>query len=313
MLELKEYNKGDENKIIDLFKKTFKQNMSLEYWKWNYDNELFSEKYINLMWDKNILAGHYAVIPVNMLINNKLIKSGLSMTTMTALEYGKRGIFKSLASDLYTKIYNDVDLVWGFPNNNSIHGFLKHLGWKQIMDIPMYTCKTYKANTSNSNIKAIANFDEKFDDLFETVKEKYKIIVCRDSKYLNWRYEENPQNKYYYLVYEKDKKYLGYCIYKMYKVEDGKEQCDIVDILAVNEEIFTEMLSYTVHKMNDIKVEQVNLWINSNEFLECAKKIGFNETYFKTHVTCKINCDYLNEDIYDSSNWYLTMGDSDVF
>lgn len=313
MLEIKEYKNGDEEKIIDIFEEIFKQKMSLQYWNWNYDNELFSEKYINLMWDNKILAGHYAIIPVNMIINNKLVKTGLSMTTMTSLKYGKKGIFKTLAGDLYTKIYNDVDLIWGFPNNNSIHGFLKYLDWKQIMDIPLYICKVYKSNNSNINIKSIVKFDEKFDSLFETIKNKYKIIVCRDSKYLNWRYEENPQNKYFYLVYERDDNYLGYCIYKLYKDSNGKEQCDIVDILAINGEVFTEILRYTLDKMADIKIEQANLWMNNSEFIECAKKIGFNESDIKTHVACKINCDNLAEDIYDYSNWYLTMGDSDVF
>lgn len=313
MLEVKEYKDGDEEKIIDLFEDIFNQNMSLEYWKWNYDNELFSEKYINLMWDNTTLAGHYAIIPVNMIINKKMVKTGLSMTTMTSSQYKKKGIFKTLASDLYSKINNEVDLVWGFPNNNSIHGFLKYLNWKQIMDIPMYTCQTYKSNSSNPNIKSIDKFDEKFDSLFESVKNKYKIIVCRDSKYLNWRYEENPQNKYLYLVYEKDDNYLGYCIYKLYKNENGKEQCDIVDMLAINGQIFTEILGYTLNRMADIKVEQANLWMNNSEFLKCAKRVGFNETDFKTHVACKINCDNLDEDIYNYSNWYLTMGDSDVF
>jgi hypothetical protein len=313
MLEIKEYKNGDEEKIMELFEDVFKQEMPLQYWKWNYNNELFSDKYINLMWDKNILAGHYAIIPVNMMVKNKLVKTGLSMTTMTSCQYGKRGIFKNLATDLYTKIYNEVDLVWGFPNNNSIYGFLKNLSWKQIMDITMYTCETYKANNKSKHIKSIFEFDEKFDRLFENVKNRYSIIVCRDSKYLNWRYKENPQNKYLYLVYEEEDNYLGYCIYKLYKNENEEEQCDIVDMLAINEEIFTELLKYTLDNMAEIKVEHANLWMNNVEFLECAKKVGFIETSFKTHVGCKINGDNLDEDVYNYNNWYLTMGDSDVF
>lgn len=317
MLEIRNYKKNDEKEIMNLFKKSFNRDMHYTEWKWNYDDNICNDKFIKIMWDDDILAGHYAVLPSKMNIYDKTYTSGLSMTTMTSPEYKKQGIFVKLANALYEENYNKLPVIYGFPNNNSLHGFIKHLGWNHILDIEMYSCYTFKSELKSldKNIKSTEMLDDRVNvlfDKFSKVFKEYKIMIKRDKEYLHWRYDLNPYNKYYYLVYEKDKEYLGYCIYKIF--EDGdKKVCDLVDIIAVNNGIYEKLLKSLIDLMACNKIRKINSWFINKDKLDIGKNLGFNRTNLITHLGFKLNCDFIKLDDMDVDKWYITMGDSDVF
>ncbi|EYE88785.1 hypothetical protein Q428_05930 [Fervidicella metallireducens AeB] len=313
-LVIREYKIGDEYKITELFKQVFHKEMQLEYWNWRYNK--FKEKYINLMWNDEDLAGHYATFPIDLYINNRAVRTGFSMTTMTSNKYKNMGIFKKLARDLYEKNYNILNLIWGFPNNNSLHGFVKYLDWQHISDVNALSKNIFKKYSDvDNNISAISMFGKEYDDFFRKVilKRNYGIIVDRTSKYLNWRYVSNPTNKYYILEYKKDEKLLGYCVYKMYSELD-KLTGDIVDILCYDDFVFEELIKKVINEIIDKKGVSVETWINDNLFVSKLLKLGFNYNDKISHFGFKINSDSINAEFLGNiSNWYITMGDSDVY
>lgn len=311
---MSKYKKNDEFEILSLFKEAFNREMSLEYWKWRYDNEIINEKYINLMWEGQTLAAHYAVVPINLSIGSMEIKTGFSMTTMTGNKYKGLGMFKKLASDLYNQNYNELTLIWGFPNENSIHGFLKYLQWRNIADISMYQINLDDFYCTNfNNINEIIRFDNNIDSLCEEANSKYKILVKRDSKYLNWRYCDNTTNKYYILTYNKGDKITAYSIYKFYEA-GGETQGDIVEILAQDVESFNEIIIATLGKLKLRNVVLANIWMNDKEYVKELINIGFTKSNIITHFGVKINGEFNDSDeIFNFDNWYVTMGDSDVF
>ncbi|GAA0079040.1 hypothetical protein UT300005_34190 [Clostridium sp. CTA-5] len=314
MLQIKDYQKNDEKMILNLFKKSFNQDLNYEEWKWNYNDNIYSDKYIKLMWDLDTLAGHYSILPTQMKIYNKFYKTGLSLATMTSPEYKNQGIFVKLAKALYEENYNKLTIIYGFPNNNSLHGFIKYLGWHHISDIPIYSCYTYQLNSSyiDKNIKQVSNLDERVDILFKDFSQNYPVIIHRNKQYIDWRYKSNPKNKYYYIVYEDGNNYLGYCIYKLFKSENNYF-CDLVDIMAKTNHIYTKLLLYLINLMNSKSIKYINSWFTNKDQLDIAKNLGFKSTNIITHFGFKINCDFINLKDINFEKWYLTMGDSDVF
>jgi len=86
---IKKYVQGDETSILKLFQLVFKKEMTQEFWEWRFKNNPFTEDvFIYLMWDGSNLIGHYAVSPVELKIKGEIIKTALSMTTMTHPDYG---------------------------------------------------------------------------------------------------------------------------------------------------------------------------------------------------------------------------------
>lgn len=312
-LTIKDYNKGDEAKIIDLFLKVFQKEMTKSYWNWRYDKGIINEKYIKLAWDNDVLAAHYAVCPVYLSIDKSIEKTGFSMTTMTNSNYQKLGLFRKLAKKLYDDNFGNLKIIWGFPNNNSLHGFIKHLNWNHIKDINMLTMdlKNLKSNDCN-NIVEKDCFDESYDDFFKKFMDKYKIIVVRNQKYLNWRYIENPSNHYTLIEYRENDSLKGYCVFKLFNAGDSILG-DIVDVLAENVDVFRKLILDALHKLKDENAVGANIWMNNKEFRSELMDIGFKESDTITHFGVKINSDIDKDTLLNFDNWYLTLGDSDVF
>lgn len=313
---IKEYTKNNINEILALFEDVFNKEMPVSYWKWRYDKGPIKEKYIKLMWMENKLIGHYAVFPMYLRVNNKLIKTGFSMTTMTSPLHRGKGIFVKLARSLYEDNFNNINIIWGFPNENSIHGFTKYLEWEHLININMLSIKLngckYKG-IKLDNIFEANYFNRDYDDLIYSMSCKYKIIVNKDSNYLNWRYISNPINKYYLYEYREDSKLVGYCVCKLYKTDKYIEG-DIVDIFCANDEVFKITILYSLQKMEELGCINVNIWMMDMRYKQILYNIGFQETDSVTHFGLKINSDSMNNDIFlNSNNWYITMGDSDVF
>ncbi|WP_165778824.1 GNAT family N-acetyltransferase [Leptospira perolatii] len=122
-----------QNEILQLFEVSYGKPLDLSIWQWAYSENFFGDPIVCLAIEKSLIVGHYAVIPFRLRNNSgKLLNSYLSMTTMVAPSHQGKGLFTILAKRVYengAKLYPDF-MVFGFPNDNSVHGFKKHLGWR---------------------------------------------------------------------------------------------------------------------------------------------------------------------------------------
>lgn len=104
-----------------------------EYIKWEYlDNPDGHVEGFNAYFGQ-LLAAHYATIPIRMLINGLERKGLLSLNTATHPEHRGKGLFVKLAQQTYDYAKeNRYDYVIGVANANSTHGFVKYLGFDLI-------------------------------------------------------------------------------------------------------------------------------------------------------------------------------------
>jgi len=72
----------------------------------------------------------YAVIPCFMRFDDGIVLSAQSADTMTHPQYRNKGLFVELAQMTFQLCRSmGIALVFGFPNQNSLPGFLNKLGW----------------------------------------------------------------------------------------------------------------------------------------------------------------------------------------
>lgn len=313
-ISVQPYRPGNETEILELFREVFGQPMLEDYWQWRFGDNPTQQIVIDLAWHDDLLASHYAVSPVALHIDGEDMLSALSMTTMTHHDFRGRGLFPRLAESVYSRMAaKDMKMVWGFPNVLSHRGFVNYLNWSDISEVPTFRCVFSEGSPlpkPSSHITALESFDSRFDQLWEHVKDEYPVLTKRDSNYLSWRYQRNPSNTYLLLGYLRDDQVLGYAVYKHYQ-----QDVDLVDLLYVDDDIGLDLVLGVAHRAQHRGAQAINMWLNFTLPLHRKlEKLGFRNcepiTYFGARV---LDAGLKQSKVCDYKNWYLTMGDSDVY
>ncbi|UTJ07334.1 GNAT family N-acetyltransferase [Arcobacter roscoffensis] len=164
--------------ILDLFEHSFGSKMDESLWDWAYIENPNGNPIVSLYFDGEKLVGHYAVIPIRFILNQKNLDAVLSMTTMVDLAYRKYGIFIEQANEVYEKANGlGYKFVCGFPNKKSAPGFKKRLDW--ILEEDLY----------------VANFS--YDELQQIERKSYPNAISfniQNKENLEWRLAKANQN-----------------------------------------------------------------------------------------------------------------------
>jgi len=224
----------------------------LETLRWQYFDNPGGKMYIHIAVDKDRspeeIAAMYAVYPVQFKRYQSLTTAVISLDTYTAEDYRKMGLFVKLADSLYDRCAGDnVSLVFGFPNHQSVHGFYNRLGWKSLDPVPLYikplrlgffiknisflasspvgkslsnfklVFNDHKPKQDHPHIRLINDFsDKQFDELWEAFSSNINYTVARNCQYLNWRFKQKPQKnneKYKSMAYFEETRLKGFITY----------------------------------------------------------------------------------------------------
>jgi hypothetical protein len=247
----RDYLPGDEQGIIDLWKQVFfegeQERAELDYWYWQFRDNPAGFGKIRLAVDGDHIVGHYAVVPMQIYLQGKPVDASLSLDTMTHADYRRQGMFERLANELYADLgQQDIGITYGFPNNNSLGGFVRKLEWTHICSLPVYVKPLRSAVIagqviSNRLLASIAKplaglagslvfrskkppekfarslrwlerFDASATALWDRVYDPNKIAIKRSAEYLNWRYFQNPARDYHALAFQENGELLGYAV-----------------------------------------------------------------------------------------------------
>jgi GNAT superfamily N-acetyltransferase len=315
-LVIRPYISGDEEAICDLFHLTFGQSLDMAAWRWRFQENPYGGPLIELMWDGNKLVGQYAVSPLDMSIDGETYSCALSLDTMTHPDYGGRGIFTRLATSLYDRISGSgYALVWGFPNENSHHGFVKRLAWLDIATIPMLCLRSNLDRHPQKTIRPLDNYDSQVDALFKQEQKRWKCLTVRSARYLNWRFFHRPGRHYYAAGVFSGDQLVGYSVYKLFKTP-GQTVGDIVDVFCTQDgDIFGDLIAWTVQELFRQGAQAVNMWMNEHSpFYPVVQEMGFLPDAPHTFLGERVFASkLLAERLAEWENWFIHMGDSDVY
>lgn len=87
-------------------------------------------------------VAYYGVIPTFLSIRQQKVLAAQSCDTMTHPAHQKKGLFVKLAKQTMELAKQEgIHLVFGFPNQNSYPGFIKHLGFAHADTMHRYTIR----------------------------------------------------------------------------------------------------------------------------------------------------------------------------
>ena len=171
------------------------------------------------------LAGQYALLPVRLQHDDRLVRGLLSLHTATDPDFARQGIFTTLAEALYTSASEEAPVVFGFPNPASAPGFYNKLDWVELRPFPLLGAPLPRAGATFTGglrpaapfaalggllvaaraaaarrvvrpgaltVEPFNEFGSWADVLWEGVAPRLGTCVVRDAAFLNWRFCRSP-------------------------------------------------------------------------------------------------------------------------
>lgn len=344
-LEYLELNKNTLKNYIDCFKNNNNQK-SVQKVEWQFFGKDLKNDFTLIAFDKEKQkeAGIYAISTVKFKVEDENVVGSQSLDTITDIDYRGKGMFTSLANKVYKKaIESKLELVYGFPNGNSIHGFTKKLDWFKIAEVPFlikplnssYFTKKIKYLKWLPNIKLsffdkqlksenqiIAQdfFPDKVSDLWVLFSKSIKVGVVRDKEYLDWRYLNKPEENYKILnLYNKNNVFQGFIVYCVKNKHNGKIGYIMESIFdPTMPKIGEELLAKAIKEIKKEKADVVLSWCleHSPNYLT-YKKNGFYKLPEKLrpielHFGARVFRDKYKNLIQNPKSWFLSYSDSDT-
>lgn len=223
---------GDEKSLAILLHNNFPNAPEPEKiqktWCWQFRNCFSKNGGVAVAQCSDEVVAQYAVMCFPMIYKGQSIDGAVSTATATDKSVRGQGLFTKLAA----KVYQDIamagtKIVYGFPNSQSVNGFIKHLAWFEVAPFPVHikpvdTLKFIEKIIGHNaiarllrvasnvflrlifgavrprhrrigiNIKKVNDIPDALDNLWKTCFMAGKLAVVRNKKYLVWRYLEKP-------------------------------------------------------------------------------------------------------------------------
>ncbi|MBI9073909.1 MAG: GNAT family N-acetyltransferase [Desulfatibacillum sp.] len=327
------YQQGDEHEILKLRRAVFGQvdpvRALLDTWRWQFQCNPAGPGFIMLAEDRGDIVGQYAAIPVRMLVDGEEILCGYSCDTMVHPDYHRQRIFVSLANLVYEdmEINHGIHSVWGFPNENSMPGFTKKLGWQSAGCFlaritlpkvsallgdrrkerrPLYLGKGVEA-------KPIMEFGPEFDQLWREHKPQTGIIQVRDRAYLQWRYLGVAGFEYEPFGVFLENRLQGYFVLRFQTIS-GVRVCSLVDSFPILDPKTMDGLATAVRDYGALRGCAMAVALFPRSLDRQASQWGFYAVPQRIapkvfHLAGR----FVGETKWlDDSRWWLSLGDTDV-
>ena len=129
--------------LYTLFAAVYNKPCPQSYFERKYDTAYTGVTYIGyLAYLDTRPVAYYGVVPTVLSIRQQRVLAAQSCDTMTHPAHQKKGLFVKLAKQTIDLAKQEgIHLVFGFPNQNSYPGFIKHLGFTHADTMHRYTIR----------------------------------------------------------------------------------------------------------------------------------------------------------------------------
>lgn len=130
---IERFSAGHLPALTALYHAVYNRHAPQGYFEKKYDTAYTGKQFIGYIAyaPDGVAAGYYGVIPCMLLYNGETITAAQSADTMTHPGYRLKGMFVELSERSFALCRQEgINLLFGFPNQNSLHGAIHKLGWQ---------------------------------------------------------------------------------------------------------------------------------------------------------------------------------------
>ena len=320
----------------------------VKYLEWEYLNNPSGKAIVTTARKDKKITSQYALLPVQVHHQGKILSGTLSLNTLTGKEYRGKGLFKTTALDAFGYCArNGFILTYGVPNKSSFPGFVKYLKFSHTGNLvfmgkmlrPSNVFASFISRNKSKKGEAI-RFDLDYALLnkypvtrlnFPADENRYKDFLNRWSSgdlysihrspdYLSWRYFQNPLREYQLFKLNVNGAIKAIVVIRSMHLY-GMRVCLIMDLLSNDESSSLQLLDAVSVQA---KKNQLDLII-----AVAASKKGIQFNHFKASgfrsvpdfllpqqlpFIIRMHQDDENiSSLSDLNNWHFSFGDYDVF
>ena len=324
-IKIRSIVENEKQQVIDLLNEVFQaqeyftNNRTQEWWNWKYERNVFGKPIHIVATSDERLVGFRSFWPWEFICRGQVLKAYQPVDTVVHPDFQGLGLFTKLTVKALKQASEiGADLLFNFPNQNSLPGYLK-LGWNYVSKLswlvkplrPFHLLKTLK-----NKEKAIpVELDEKYritpemcDELIE--RESFDgLLRTRQSKeFLWWRYGENLFFKYGALQVSEGRKKLS-AIFEVNQKGTRREMI-IVDILG-SSELIRKLFKELIIVAKSVNVDFVTTIVTNGYEMEKLRSLGFMKVRKKNLVALPLNLS-LESKAIKLDNWRIVGGMHDA-
>lgn len=335
------------------YKNCFDQNESekdLDVLKWFHQDNLREENSILYAVEEQSqnIAAIYTYLPTIVKCFDRNVYALQSFDTLTDHRHRGKGLFITIATELAQReMKRGNEFVFGFPNENSLNGFVKKLGFTYFGEVPFlikplrisyFLKKMFRKNhvieedsncpikaeieinfPDNAVLKKLEYFGEEYEKFWINVKQHISIGVNRNADYMNWRFVNKPHADYLRFGYYEGSDLKGIIVFTLKNKHSGKVGY-VMELLydVRNKKAGKELLRFSNRTFKNNKTDVILSWCYSHSFNYALYK---NEGFYnfpekirpqKLGVIVKVLNSTFEKEILKIKNWYLSYSDSDT-
>lgn len=169
-----------------------------------------------------------------------------------------------------------------------------------------------KAIPSNLEFKNVDRFDETATKLWENIRKRYSLSVCRDSTYLNWKFVQQPHIDYQRYTVLNNGELCGILIFRLGK-EPEMRIGTIVEAYTDRDDVaLKEMIGFAARSLYDQGALIIKCTSTTRILSEILVNFGFRP--FERHASVFLLKDKNNSLQQEALNgeWFMSLGDQDL-
>jgi hypothetical protein len=342
---IRPYQAGDETGLVELFHRAYGRPTTVEHWRWKLRGQASSVENVWLALSEDKPVFQYAGIPTRFQLSQSPTTVMVSVDTMTAPEFRRRGLLTQVAGRVYAGWReNGVSFVIGLPNQQwgsrpaalgiqtlfPLRWLVRPLRPEAIiarkLHIPFLKYATIPTLLWNRALsrrvrrhpqfqtEPMRNPSEAFDQLWERCKTDWMFSTIRDRKWVDWRFLASPATAYDLTVAWCAGKPAGYSAHTLVKSEQSTV-AHLVDLFAARTDYAARdtLLCELLEKLRTTEADALfTLAVPGTPYFQWLQRAGFFPRHAFSVQVMALSDQLPTNQMCDPNNWNLTGADFDV-
>jgi hypothetical protein len=343
-LDVRPWRKGDELQLTQLFERTFGRAITADQWLWKLRPEPHSIDNVWLAVSEGKPIFQYAGIPIRFNLADRPVRAIVSVDTMTAPEFRRRGLLTQVAEKAYSTWREAaVAFVIGLPNENW-GTRARALGWQPLFPLQWLVrplrpeimlarrmrwpalrhlrlaglawnalLKGRVRPGAGIEIQRVGQADPVFDQIWERCKADWTFSTIRDRRWVEWRFISAPRG-YEISVARRDGEPTGYLAHSIVDSAAGVV-AHMAELCAARADLATRnsLLAGLIDALQKTTAESLHtLAIPGTAEFSWLRRAGFLPSHAFSVQFVPLMPDLPVDRMLDRQLWNLTGADFDV-